>query len=346
MKMLRKFVVIGTLTVLATGCSKVNESWHSAKNIFHKNTTTVSAPPEQDYVPYLITRQASVSEFNGATIEGPFDVEFVQSNQANKVLIEGYSNVVDSVQPMVIGDQLHIELSREAVAKTRSNIKLTIHTPHLHNLVYRGDGELNLGHFNSALMDVDIDGDTRMHMKGKIGLRKLAVGGSSRIAIHGVDSNNLTVSMSGSPNIELDGMVSVKAITAEGSGMLRILWVDSDELSIAARENPRIILAGVVNRLVAKLDNQATLDAKYLRAEDAFVKTYGESVAEVSVVNAQNVVALDKSNIYYYNEPNLNVDFMGDEGSVLDMQQAWLVDEESSSFGVAMRNRGMPKINV
>src|SRR3989304_1274225 len=86
-------------------------------------------------------------------------------------------------------------------------------------------------------------------------------------------------------------------------GRINISWIDSDKLLIKSYGSGPIYLAGVVNNMSAKLTRNADLDARYLRVQNANIIATDSAQAEVSVLDALDAFAIDKSSIYYYKKP-------------------------------------------
>ena len=97
-------------------------------------------------------------------------------------------------------------------------------------------------------------------------------------------------------------------------------WVKTPTLIVRGSNKAFIQLAGIANKLDVELWDFSQLNARYLRARRAFVKTHDNSVAKISTTSHQHLLATDASDIRQYNLPAMKTDFMAMEGAILDMR--------------------------
>ena len=106
----------------------------------------------------------------------------------------------------------------------------------------------------------------------------------------------------------------------DNDGWLSMYWIKSKMLIVRGRGAAFIQLAGVADRLDVELWGKAQFHGRYLRANNAFVKTHNQSLAEIAAVNKQHTLASDNSDIHFFNIPSMKTDFMAFNGAVLDMR--------------------------
>lgn len=119
--------------------------------------------------------------------------------------------------------------------------------------------------------------------------------------------------------INLIGNYRIDAIYQSGKGKINIDWVNSKNLFVSSNNNGLISLGGVADKMIAKLTNDAKLDAKYLRANQAEVFATDSAAADVWSSEILNGYAIDHSNVYYYKIPKKITTVSRDHGNVLRM---------------------------
>jgi hypothetical protein len=127
------------------------------------------------------------------------------------------------------------------------------------------------------------------------------------------------ISSRNNANINLTGTFVLSHIEASGHSILRLYWIDSSNLHVVAENNSQLFLAGVVTNLDLLASGDADVDAKYLRVENAYVKTQNDADVNLNVKNSLGSLSSDKSTIYYYQDSHLNSHYLNNSGSALRM---------------------------
>ncbi len=275
---------------------------------------------------YPVTAVRSVPAFTQVYIQGPFNVRLhTNKNQKPSLKIESEKTDLPHIQSYVKRGVLYVSNGpRKAHIGTRQlrmkEATLEINVPVLHGFTYNGEGEITAHQIHSSLLDIWINNSKTSTWDGKINLRRLTVLGDGEFKMTGIHSRNLWVKLMGAPKVTLKGEANLRRLDIEGRGVLRLYWIKSADLIIRLKGYAQLTLAGTVKRLDGVFSDHSHFNGRYLRVQEAFVKTNGEAVSDISVVGTQHALARDRSDIYYYNLPGLRVDFMARNGSVLDMR--------------------------
>ncbi|MFA6303421.1 MAG: DUF2807 domain-containing protein [Legionella sp.] len=263
------------------------------------------------------TRYIKATEFNQVDIQGHINVSLHTGYRNPQVVLKGDPRDLAYVQAKFIGGTLYLVLG--SGYPRFGEVSVDIQTRVLNKFKYLGAGVIRGTQLNSSYLELYLDNQGTTQLGGYLSLRKLYINGGGLTQINGINSPYLEIYFKGDPKVQLTGIANISKLNME-AGWLSFYWVKSDILTIRARKAAKIQLAGVVNRLDVELWGNSKFKGRYLRAQRSFVKTHGKSVAEISSVNHQSTLATDASDIYYYNLSKTRADFMGFNGSVLDMR--------------------------
>jgi hypothetical protein len=145
-------------------------------------------------------------------------------------------------------------------------------------------------------------------------------GGSANISItQSRPSCPITMNIYGKPKVSIDGNVRLCELLVGGGTQLSIYWVNSCDFYLRATDNARICLAGIAGTFEADSFGSAWINARYLRATRAFVKSYSNSRIDVRAICSLNALASQHSAIYYYEDPRFQSPYMQCAGSVIGM---------------------------
>lgn len=142
----------------------------------------------------------------------------------------------------------------------------------------------------------------------------------AQIIANDLRSKNLVLDSDSPGSMTLRGNVNVKKIVQRGPGCINAEWIDSDELQIIASGGGTIKLAGTANMLNIRAVEHATIDAKYLRAQKAFIQTGDVAKVETTVIDSLSGFASDHSNIYYFKTPVHLARHTTHSGTVMQMR--------------------------
>ncbi len=284
------------------------------------------------------TEVRPVSDFSQVYIQGPFNVRLhTHKKQPASLTIESDAIDLKYITSYVKDGVLYVSDGPEKkhIGKHRLRMgeaTLDINVPELHGFTYKGEGVITAHHIHSDLLDIWLMNSKKSTFDGRINLRRLTVLGSGTTKITGLRSRALCIKLIGtaleSPKVDLKGRANLKRIDMEGSSALGLYWVKSNNLILRLSGTSQLTLAGTVNRLDGVFSDHSHFHGRYLRVKESFVKTNGEAISDISVVDTQHALARDRSDIYYYNLPALRTDFMARNGSVLDMRPEALKEEQ------------------
>jgi hypothetical protein len=281
-----------------------------------------------------ISEVRPVPNFTQVYIKGPFNVRLhTHKKQKASLQIEGDRTDLKHIQSYVKGGVLYVSNGSKKghIGEYRLRMgeaTLDINVPELHGLTYLGEGMIAGHHIRSSGLDIWLMNSKQSTLKGRFNLRRLTVSGEGVTKITGIRSRDLRIKLSGAPQVALKGKANLRRLDMDGRGSLSLYWVKSTDLIIRLHGSARLRLAGTVNRLDGVFSGHSHFYGRYLRVKESFVKTNGEAMSDISVIDAQHTLARDKSDIYYYQLPARRTDFMARNGSVLDMRSDVLKQEQ------------------
>lgn len=162
-------------------------------------------------------------------------------------------------------------------------------------------------------------GSGNIYLYGQnLNLQYLQACGCGNFYARGLSGCGLNITGNGTGHICLSGTVNLQNLRYFGNGSLSLYWINSPYVSVYAGGYGRIYLAGVTGTLDAVLLNHSDLNARFLRADTAFVQTCGCALAEV-YARRLNTAANGNSNIYYYRNLNFAGIYMNPPAATLNM---------------------------
>jgi hypothetical protein len=263
-----------------------------------------------------VSRPIPINNFTQVSLLGTLNVKLHTGYAHPKVVLQGDARDVNKIKVVVNNEVLQI---KQNSPPKHGSVLVTVYGKTLRVISYKGAGAIEGRHIVSKMLDVNITNRGNTTLQGQMGLRRLIVKGSGTTFVEGVNSQYLTVALAGNPVVQVKGVVNLTKLDVKGQGWFGLYWVKSHALIVRATHKVKIQLAGIVNRMDVELWDKAIFKGRYLRAKEAFVKTHGNAVAELTSVQKQHTLALDDSDIRFYNRPPYRTDFMGNNGAVLDM---------------------------
>ncbi len=257
--------------------------------------------------------------FSRVEVDGDINVTLYTGDSHPRVVLFGDAAEKSRVKIVVKNGLLQIKKGKSTV--NPGPIRAEIHARYLTDFTFKGKGVITGKGIQSRLMDITIDNDGQTQLQGHMALRNLTIKGSGHTQIEGLQGRIVNIKLAGSPHVQLSGVVELTSLNLEGKGWFSLYWVKSNALKLWARDDVFVQLAGRVQNLDIELWNNAHFNGRYLRGISVFAKTHDCSTADISVVEKQHTLALDSSNIYFYNLPEMKADFMAYNGSVLDMRE-------------------------
>lgn len=257
--------------------------------------------------------------FSSLEVTGTINLELHTGYQQPSVILSGDKMALENVQVNVVNGILYLALKKPSLAC--GPVTVDIRTARITSIVYHGKGSITGRHLRTYLQRVVIDNAGSTVLSGAtVALRSIDVSGGGNVQIAGVVSRRLFVKMSGRSKLRLTGIAALRQLDMEGQSWFSLSWVKSTALCVHLHDKAYAEIAGIANKMDAETWDHAQLNARFLRARRAFVKTHDYSVAEIAVTQHQHTLALDASDIRYYNLPTMKTDFLAGDGAVLDMR--------------------------
>lgn len=151
-------------------------------------------------------------------------------------------------------------------------------------------------------------------------LRDLAYEGNGKLQIKGIANQSTKLGLSGNSVTSLRGDLVLSRVDVSGNATLHAYWVDSSNLHVVAQNQSKLFLAGVVTNLDIIATGNAEVDAKYLRADNAYIRTTGNADVGVTVNRSLSTLSSDSSTVYYYDNSRVGLHYLDSHGSALRMK--------------------------
>lgn len=267
------------------------------------------------------TTERNLAAFDSIVIIGPIDV--ITDQQINSTMhVSGNLNSVGNINATVEGKTLLLRSLASMPLQQAPATIVHINTGVIKKIVYNGSGTFTARNLNTSSLELTVNSGRSINLSGHhIGLRKLTVFGATPVTIKGIDSPLLDVDANHAADITLEGTAGLRKLDYSGSGRFKMQWIKSPQVNVRSHHG-RIMLAGIVDSIDAVLSNDAQLDARYLRAKNAYINTADKARADIWAKRSFNGFASGYSNIYYYQKPRLLTKYMRQQGAVLEAQEA------------------------
>lgn len=301
--MLKRYFLL-MLLILLTSCA-------------HYQKTTVMYTPKVSPPPSVLYIKPPF--FNQIDLKGRLNVHLHTGYKVPEIIISGNPCDIVQVKIQVKQNTLYIFLASDYPRYGEVNIEVKGHF--LNKFKYVGTGTITGDHLHARFIDLCLANRGSTRLGGMLGVQHLDVFGPGVVQIRGVSSSNLQVHLKDGPKVQLAGVMNLRELQIDGTAWFSAYWIKSNHLIIRARKASKIQLAGTVSHLDIELWDNAQFKGRYLRAKRSFAKTHNHSLAEIFSRNHQSTLATDASDIYYYNHPATRADFMGYDGSVLDLRE-------------------------
>ncbi|KTD03198.1 hypothetical protein Lgee_0549 [Legionella geestiana] len=295
---------LGGMLLLAAGCTP------------KRHASEAQALPQ---TAVQATQTRPMPQFTRVQVNGRLNVRLRTGFSKPSVILHGDVRDISAVVTQVQNGVLSVSLQGGYPRLGPVSVEIRANT--LNVFDYTGVGSITGDAVHSNGLELHIANPGRTTLKGRMNLRVLEVGGGGYVSIDGATSIYLHAILHGKSRVQMNGVVGLARLKVDGEGMFGLYWVRSRHLVIEERDKAFVQLAGIADRVEIELFDRAEFAGRYLRAMRTYVRTHDMATARISSTNHQHTLALDKSNIYYYNIPATRADFMAHEGSVLDMRE-------------------------
>lgn len=294
------FCTLITILLLFTGCVK-----------HHKKILQAPAVNQKK-----IKRLSSVHQI---IIEGNFDIQLQTQNSSSQLVLIGDPLDLEHVKTEIKEDVLRVFYDKKE-APRYGLVKAIINVPYLMRFTYRGQGNVVGRDLKTKQLNLSLYNGGKTNLSGNLRVKELSVGAKGEVKLNGLKSHYLALLVEDKARLHLSGAVHLTRLVLGEEAWVSMYWVKSNYLHLRLKDQAYVQLAGVVDKLDAEIWDKARFNGRYLRVNRGFIKTHNQSVAETSIILRQHTLAMDASDIYFYNIPEMKTDFMACDGSVLDMR--------------------------
>jgi len=254
-------LIIGVIAVFAifraSAPKMISETVNNSEVSTTSNQTTITTTENGASKTY------KVEKFNSISVGGWANVNIEQDNN-NFVVIKGSKAIVSDIDVQVNNNQLQIKPKKNIKIKQDKPLEITVTSPTINNLDFGGKISFNAKNINSPSLRLNIGGNVRGNLSGKIPELNALIGGQSNLKICNISSKNIALNIAGNSEIELCGKT----------------------------ENFSIATAG-----------KANIDADHLMADDVSLTGAGENMLTTHVEDSLRVMTLGKTEVKYYGSP-------------------------------------------
>ncbi len=280
----------------------------------------MNKPVPQPSATQVISRTVALpSNSQNIQIRGRMNVKILAGLPDHDLRIIGAPNAVKHVRARFEGNNVEISTPLVLFGRFAKPLTVIIRTTQVYSLSFHGDGDLEGIDLNSPHLKLDLRNDGQVNLSAKrMGLNELVAKGPTQVVLRGVDSKHFTAQIAGDTQVVLRGEVVLQRLELKGNARFDAQWVHGSHVNVIAGGQAQAQLAGNVGTLEMTVRQQAGVNARYLRTQRNYIKTYNEATARIQTSNHQYALARDASNIYYFKTPFFKASMMAGWGSVLD----------------------------
>ena len=200
-------------------------------------------------------------------------------------------------------------------------VTIDIGARQLDAILYHGNGGVTGRRLYSKQLDVEINNskNTVTLLEGRMNLRHVSLSGDGKIQLNGGGNNSMDLTIRGKVHAKITGTTTPKKIDMAGSSYLNLPQVRAKNMQLTMTRDSNAQMAGTAQWALIKMDGNAHFNGRSLRITEAFVRTDDYAMALIYVTSTQHALASGQSNIYYYNVPTYQNDFMAKNGTILNL---------------------------
>lgn len=200
---------------------------------------------------------------------------------------------------LIEGRQLH-SLGLKIRSSGCGNIYLNGPVP-LQHVIQTGSGNITVTGAYTPFLDIRSFGAGAINLSGEMGVQWVQHNGSGDVNIIGANTSSLNIDACGRGKIGISGSyINLKQIKAKDDVHVYVYWVNSNNIYISAKNQARIGIAGYARTLYANLTDLSYLGARFLYAQDAYVRAYTLAHANFRASNKAFANAENDSSIYFF----------------------------------------------
>lgn len=281
-------------------------------------------PKQQNNHPMIYAKTKTLfyhpEDFNQIYVRGKVMLTLHTGARRPWLTIHGDTRDLEHVKWSVKNDILRVHL--EAGYPKHGQFTVDIGAKKLKMFMYRGKGNVTGRRLYSKQLDLIIISKkpSTTVLEGRMNLRHVILRGSGKVLIKNSGTKQLMdLTVVGKVQVKLIGTINMQELTLVEHSSLILPALKTKKLKVTMDDYARAQIAGSVQWADMDLSGYSRFYGRSLRMNEAFVKTHDYARAFIVVSNKQHTLATDNSDIYYYSAPTYNNNFMGKNGSVLNL---------------------------
>ena len=301
--LLRWMIIFGLLTPLM-GCQT-----------FHQ----LLMPKNSSHLPKTEAIVHKTLMFNRVDAAGAMNLRLYTGARQAWISLHGDARDIKNVAWTVRRKTIIIRFRFPSIAPWYGPVDIGLGIPQLHEMTYRGSGEIIGRRMSSGQLDINISNDGVTNLEGRMSLHRAVFRGDGRAIIKTGENHDLNLVLKNDVCVKIEGTSHLRTLQMSGNSCLSLKRMKAQTMRVMMQGSSHAKLVGTAQLGLVDLRGHANLNAQYLLATDAYIRTTDQATASVAVVKTQHALAGGQSTIYYYKAPTYKIDFMADNGAILDM---------------------------
>lgn len=166
----------------------------------------------------IISETRSIPAIDKVILNGSEDLEIIPSTQ-DKIVVTGYQNLVPVYGTNANGNTLNLAFESSYWNVRNNNIKLTLYTTNLNNIVLNGSGAITVrDSLRTSSLAISVNGSGNITTNNNyFNDIRLSINGSGEINAQHTSAQYVDANVSGSGAIDITALITLDA-TISGSG--------------------------------------------------------------------------------------------------------------------------------
>lgn len=179
----------------------------------------------------LTTVESEIDDFTAVSIANSLDVNYVLTDGAPYIRINGSSNLVERVEDSVTDGVLKISFKGGVRIIGNWNLDVTVASHKLNGVYLSGSGSFEASKIETEHFDVSLVGSGEVEVDGlSANDVSVNVAGSGDAELSGLDCKVLNASVLGSGDIDVKGYAAVATLAVSGSGSIEASGLRYDDV--------------------------------------------------------------------------------------------------------------------
>jgi hypothetical protein len=313
----KSFAVLSFCVALSVNCSAASPGKADMENIQQhlELTHTLAEGSWADYQPEQKGNSLTwtFGHYEGINLSGAGYLDIAPSvDGETRLVVEGDANL--ALKGTVSSQALALNLTPS------TNGKMTLYLPsQTRYLMAEGFKRLSL-HNQNQLTYLSVDHVAQVNADAsKWMLEYLLMNHATSANLQGIATPYLLAHITDSGSVNFQGSMGLRELDVTDSGPVVFGWLSSPLLTLNTAGKSQVTLAGDATVVNAKVNNNASIDLKYLDTHKLFVQTNDQAKAEVASTQTLNALAAGESKINYYHQPKVLSRFFREKGTILYM---------------------------